>query len=108
MQVKQAIDEFLSYMQVERNVSVNTIRSYAYDLQVFEAFLQKVHGTTELQHVYNSTIRRFVQDQVIEHQTRPRTLQRRISCLKSFCRFCAKENWITVEFMVGIQSTKNR
>ncbi|WP_092276447.1 tyrosine-type recombinase/integrase [Brevibacillus centrosporus] len=106
MQVKQAIDEFLSYMQVERNVSGNTIRSYTYDLQVFEAFLQKVHGTTELQHVHNSTIRRFVQDQVIEHQTRPRTLQRRISCLRSFCRFCAKENWITNEFMVGIQTPK--
>lgn len=56
--------------------------------------------------MYNSTIRRFVQDQVIEHQTRPRTLQKRISCLKSFCRFCAKENWITVEFMVGIQAPK--
>ncbi|USG68255.1 tyrosine-type recombinase/integrase [Brevibacillus ruminantium] len=106
MQVRRAIDEFLSYMQVERNVSVNTIRSYAYDLHVFEAFLQKVHGITELQHVYNSTFRRFVQDQVIEHQTRPRTLQRRISCLKSFCRFCAKENWITYEFMVGIQAPK--
>ncbi|MED4582490.1 tyrosine-type recombinase/integrase [Brevibacillus choshinensis] len=106
MQVRQAIDEFLSYMQVERNVSVNTIRSYAYDLHVFEAFLQKVHGITELQHVYNSTIRRFVQDQVIEHQTQPRTLQRRISCLKSFCRFCAKEKWITNEFMVGIQAPK--
>jgi len=106
MQVKQAIDEFLSYMQVERNVSVNTIRSYAYDLQVFEAFLQKVHGISELQLVYNSTIRRFVQDQVMEHQTRPRTLQSRISCLKSFCRFCAKENWITNEFMAGIQAPK--
>ncbi|MDF2680099.1 MAG: integrase [Brevibacillus sp.] len=106
LQVRQAIDEFLSYMQVERNVSVNTIRSYVYDLQVFEGFLQKVHGTTTLQHVYNSTIRRFVQDQVIEHQTRPRTLQRRISCLKSFCRFCAKEHWITNEFMVGIQAPK--
>ncbi|WP_161827261.1 site-specific integrase [Brevibacillus choshinensis] len=44
MQVRKAIDEFLSYMQVERNVSVNTIRSYAYDLHVFESFLQKVHG----------------------------------------------------------------
>ncbi|MGG1661006.1 tyrosine-type recombinase/integrase [Brevibacillus sp. NRS-1366] len=106
MQVRQVVDEFLSYMQVERNVSVNTIRSYAYDLHVFEAFLQKVHGIIELQHVYNSTIRRFVQDQVIVHQTRPRTLQRRISCLKSFCRFCAKENWITNEFMVGIQAPK--
>lgn len=36
MQVKQAIDEFLSYMQIERNVSVNTIRSYAYDLRVLQ------------------------------------------------------------------------
>ncbi|UED72181.1 tyrosine-type recombinase/integrase [Brevibacillus sp. DP1.3A] len=106
MQVKQAMDEFLFYMEVERNVSVNTIRSYAYDLHVFDAFLTRVHGTSELEQIRNSTVRRFIQDQVIEHQTHPRTLQRRISCLKSFSRFCAKENWISNDFMVGIHAPK--
>ncbi|MFF0826314.1 site-specific integrase [Brevibacillus sp. NPDC003359] len=49
--MKQAMDEFLFYMEVERNVSVNTIRSYAYDLHVFEAFLTRVHGTSELEQI---------------------------------------------------------
>ncbi|MED1857999.1 site-specific integrase [Brevibacillus reuszeri] len=106
MQVKQAMDEFLFYMEVERNVSPNTMRSYAYDLHVFETFLARVHGTSTLEQIRNSTVRRFVQDQVIEHQTHPRTLQRRISCLKSFSRFCAKENWISTDFMIGIQAPK--
>lgn len=53
MQVKQAMDEFLFYMEVERNVSVNTIRSYAYDLHVFEAFLTRVHGTSVLEQIRN-------------------------------------------------------
>ncbi|MET3289324.1 UNVERIFIED_CONTAM: site-specific recombinase XerD [Brevibacillus sp. OAP136] len=106
MEIKRAMDEFLCYMEVERNVSVHTIRSYAYDLQVFAVFLRKVHNTSDLDQIYNSTIRRFIQDQVIQHQTQPRTLQRRISCLKSFSRFCTKENWISLDFMTGIQAPK--
>nr|WP_285860079.1 site-specific integrase [Brevibacillus sp. MER 51] len=52
MQVKQAMDEFLFYMEVERNVYVNTIRSYAYDLHVFEAFLTRVQGKLDIERFY--------------------------------------------------------
>ncbi|WP_245736071.1 tyrosine-type recombinase/integrase [Virgibacillus subterraneus] len=53
-----------------------------------------------------STIRRFIQDQVLNHQIKPRTIQRRISCLKSFSTYCVKENYIHLDFMAGIIAPK--
>ncbi len=42
------------------------------------------------------------QEQVIHQKTKskPKTMQRRISCLKSFSRFCVKEGWIEHDFMI--------
>lgn len=106
MQVKQAADEFLFYLEVEKNVSEHTLHSYAYDVKVFVDFLMKFHDSTRLVEIHNSTIRRFIQDQVLRHHTKPRTLQRRISCLKSFSTFCCKEKWIETDFMAGIKAPK--
>lgn len=104
MEIKKAADEFLFYLEIERNVSPHTLRSYTYDLHLFCTFLQQVHQTNVLEYVQNSTVRRFIQEQVLQKKIRPKTMQRRISCLKSFSRFCAKESWIGHDFMVGIQS----
>ncbi|MGG4266787.1 tyrosine-type recombinase/integrase [Peribacillus simplex] len=40
-----------------------------------------------------------MQDQVINHGIKPRTLQRRISCLKSFSKYCS-------DFIAVIQALK--
>lgn len=106
MKIKHAMDEFLFYLEVEKNVSENTLRSYAYDLRVFLQFLEQMHGTLDLENIHSSTIRRFVQEQVIHKKTKPRTMNRRISCLKSFSKFCLKEHWISEDFMAGIPNPK--
>ncbi|GAJ44773.1 site-specific integrase [Parageobacillus thermoglucosidasius] len=43
MLFRQAIDEFLLYLQIEKNYSLNTADGYAYDLRCFENFLSQ-HG----------------------------------------------------------------
>jgi integrase/recombinase XerD len=43
MIIQHAIDELLSYIEVEKNLSLNTYRSYEYDLHCFVQFLKK-HG----------------------------------------------------------------
>jgi site-specific recombinase XerD len=106
MKTKQAIDEFLFYMEVENNVSEHTLRSYAYDLHLFFQFLENIHGTVEVDEIRTSTVRRFIQEQVIHRKTKARTMNRRISCLKSFSKFCLKENWITEDFMAGVVNPK--
>lgn len=40
MLIQDAIDEFLLYLEVEKNCSDNTISGYEYDLNSFVSFLQ--------------------------------------------------------------------
>lgn len=54
-----------------------------------------------------STVRRFIQDQVLNHGAQPRTIQRRISCLKSFRHYCQQENLVQSDFMAGITAPKS-
>lgn len=106
MNVQQAADDFLHYLEIEKNCSIETIRSYAYDLHCLVQFLRTSDRSLVLADVTSSTIRRFIQDQVLTHQVKPRTMQRRISCFKSFSKFCSKEHWINEDFMLGIQAPK--
>ncbi|MGM0877425.1 MAG: tyrosine-type recombinase/integrase [Bacillota bacterium] len=107
MNYVQATDDYLMYIEVEKNYSVNTLNSYAYDLRLFGDFLQQNDRSLNLDEMTSSSVRRFVQDQVINHGIKPRTLQRRISCLKSFCQFCLKENLMKSDFTAGIVAPKS-
>jgi site-specific recombinase XerD len=73
MNIQMASDEFLAYLQVEKNCSPKTLRSYAFDLHVFKTFIEDLYTSSGLQDLNPSMSRRFIQDQVINHQTKPRT-----------------------------------
>lgn len=107
MNFTAAADDFLMYIEVEKNYSHNTLRSYAYDLKLYGDFLLEQQRSIELNDLIPSTTRRFIQDQVINHGIKPRTLHRRISCLKSFSHYCLKENYMRSDFMASIQAPKS-
>ncbi|MCK6257348.1 site-specific integrase [Fictibacillus sp. KIGAM418] len=100
-------DDFLRYLQVEKNYSHNTLKSYAFNLQLYPAFLTKHDRSILLADLSPATTRRFIQEQVMQYQIKPRTLQCRISALKSFCEYCVKENYMNHNFMLGVQAPKS-
>jgi site-specific recombinase XerD len=106
MNMQHAIDDFLHYLEIEKNASPETIRAYAFDLHCFMRFLKGSKRSLELSDLKTATVRRYIQDQVINHNCKARTMHRRISCLKSFSKYCCKEQWITEDFMTGIQAPK--
>lgn len=107
MNYVQAMDDYLLYLEVEKNYSVNTLSSYSFDLRLYQEFLQKNNRSLDLDDFTSSSVRRFVQDQVINHGIKPRTLQRRISSLRSFSQYCLKENYMKSDFTAGIQAPKS-
>ncbi|WP_046173356.1 tyrosine-type recombinase/integrase [Domibacillus indicus] len=106
MNFHHAADEFMLYLQVEKNYSVHTLTAYAYDLKSFEHFLVSHNRPLDLTQIQSSTVRRFIQDQVLNHQIQPKTIHRRISCLHSFAHFCLREKYMTIDFMGGIEPPK--
>ncbi|MED3691917.1 site-specific integrase [Peribacillus butanolivorans] len=79
MNYVQASDDYLMYLEVEKNYSLNTLTSYAFVLKLHGDFLTANNRSLDLDELTSSSVRRFVQDQVINHSIKPRALQRRIS-----------------------------
>ncbi|WP_226665347.1 site-specific integrase [Metabacillus litoralis] len=63
MEFQQALDDFLLYLEVERNYSSNTLGSYESDLNNFLTFLlnHKHRWLTDLDDLSPSLVRRFIQ-----------------------------------------------
>ncbi|MCM3584221.1 tyrosine-type recombinase/integrase [Mesobacillus maritimus] len=106
MLLSQAIDEFLLYLQIERNYSQNTLDSYEYDLKTLQDFLVRHNRSLQLDDLIPSIIRRYIQEMVQKYELKPRTMARKISCLKSLSRYCLKERFIAADFMAGIETLK--
>ena len=51
-------------------------------------FVKNVYDLASLADISVSSARRFMQDQVLTFHVKPRTMQRRNSCLKSFSQYC--------------------
>jgi site-specific recombinase XerD len=107
MEFQQALDDFLLYLEVERNYSKNTLDSYESDLLIFLTFLHEHKRSSDLDDLNPSIVRRFIQHQTMYGCISPRSMQRRISSLKSFCQFCLKEKMTVVDFTTGIIAPKS-
>jgi integrase/recombinase XerD len=81
--------------------------TYAFDFKLYDEFLTAANNRSlDLDELISSSVRRFVQDHVHQHSLKPRTLQRRFSCLESLSKYCLKENYMNSDFTAGIQHQK--
>lgn len=78
----------------------------AYDLRCFENFLIQHGYSVQLNDITKTHVRRFIQHQITQENVKPRRIYRGISCLKSFSKYCVKENLIDNDFMIGIDTSK--
>ncbi|WP_160846681.1 tyrosine-type recombinase/integrase [Pontibacillus yanchengensis] len=101
------LDEFLLYLEVEQNYSNNTLIGYESDLKSFLHFLEQHKRSTNVDDVNPTIVRRFIQFQMGKAHVSPRSMQRRISCLKSFCNYCLTNNLLSSDFMAGIKYPKS-
>lgn len=106
MLLPDAIDEFLVFIKIEKNLSENTYKAYECDLRTFYQFMVKEKRNLDINTITNSTIKHFIHSQVIHYDIKPRTLQRKITCLRSFVKFCFREKYLQTDFMLGIENPK--
>ena len=83
--------DFEDYLKFERNLSINTIKSYRSDLNKFEFFLTKT-GTKKLSFIGHEIVREFLYEQ--SKRVSAKTQGRMISTLKTFFNFLVLEKLI--------------
>jgi integrase/recombinase XerC len=100
------LPRFLAHLSVERRLSAHTDISYRGDLQRFVAYCDRNHvrnwKTLDSQHVRMFAAAEFRQG------SSPRTIQRRLSALRSFFNFMLRERALDANPAVGVQAPKAR
>ena len=99
------IDKFLEYIQQEKRYSPNTITSYRKDSEDFLSFLMDREGLEDLQEVEKKMVRNFIVF-LSEKGLTKRSINRKISTLKSFYAFLQRISLISVSPVEGISTLK--
>lgn len=87
------INSFLKYLKYERRYSQHTITSYKTDLEQFSKFLQYRYEGADPASVDHKMIRDWLVSLVSEN-TSPRSVNRKIACLRSFYKFLLRKGSI--------------
>lgn len=99
------IDKFLEYISIEKRYSHNTLISYKKDLEDFLLFVSDTEGTEDLKQVDKRIIRNFIVS-LSEKKLQKRSINRKLSSLRSFYLFLLKIGEITVSPLETISSLK--
>jgi integrase/recombinase XerC len=97
---------FLSHLQYEKRYSPHTLTSYTSDLEQFFDYLQREYQTSRPEDISHFYIRSWIVS-MIDNKVGPRSVNRKISALKSFFKFLLREKILTENPMVKIQSPKS-
>ncbi|HEX7870387.1 MAG TPA: tyrosine-type recombinase/integrase [Chryseobacterium sp.] len=98
-------EKFLDYLQLEKRYSPHTIISYRRDLDDFYSFYLKTESSEDILKADKKIIRNFVV-QLSENGISKRTINRKLSTLRSFYLFLLKLGEIKVSPIESISSLK--
>ncbi len=83
---KEKIDSFLTYLEVERNLAVNTIRSYKSDLQQFITFWEKLPAADRAELSLRQILERYLIS-LYYKKIDKNSIARKYSCFHSFTAY---------------------
>ena len=88
------IEDFLDYLQYERNRSERTVRAYADDLRSFEAFFKNLDGQLSWESVDSDVIRDWMESMMDKGNTAT-SVNRRLSAVRSLYRFALSRGYVS-------------
>ena len=100
-------ESFLVYLQHEKRNSTNTVQSYSIDLDQFIRYCRSVHKILNLDEVDVKVVRGWVV-QLMEEGLAPRSVNRKLTTLKTFYQFLIREGIITKNPMNSILTLKQK
>lgn len=99
------LDKYLEYLQFEKRYSPHTVTSYKKDLADFLHFYAKTEGSEDISKADKKVIRNFIVE-LSENNIAKRSINRKLSTLRSFYLFLLKIGEIKVSPAESISSLK--
>lgn len=102
--MQKSVRSFLEYLEVERNYSPNTLRSYDSDLRHFASYLLS-NKVRALEDVRKDLLRRYLNSLLDEGLTK-KSIARKIASLRSFFRYARRHKIVTTNPTLTLISPK--
>jgi integrase/recombinase XerC len=106
MQAHPIIQPFLNYLKFEKRYSRHTVIAYENDLTNFLDYIQITYGDLPLGQVTHSFIRSWLAS-LKDEELKAKSINRKISCLKSFFKYQLRTGVIKQTPMSKVISPKN-
>ena len=101
------IDQFLSYLQYERNRSERTVKAYGDDLRSFEAFFKNLDDQLSWESVDSDVIRSWMESMMDKGNTAT-SINRRLSAVRSLYRFALSRGIVDRDPAHGLKGPKGK
>ncbi len=102
-----SIAAFLDHIKFEKRFSVHTLRAYGDDLKVFWEFLQAQFEINEPESIRPAMVRSWMASMTLI-KMQPRSINRKISSLKSYFKFCLQQGMLSSNPAKSVQVLKSR
>ena len=99
------IDQFISYIEAEKRFSPLTVEAYQSDMDQFAHFLKDEYGIDDLTHVKTTMVKSYIVH-LKEEGLVNRSINRKMSTLRTFYKYCLRENLMEKSPMTGIKALK--
>jgi integrase/recombinase XerC len=97
--------KFIDYIQYEKRYSPHTVLAYRNDLDQFFSFLNIQYNISDIRDVTHPMIRSWLVH-LMEEKISPRSVNRKLTTLKSFYKFLLKEGRVSINPMRKIISPR--
>ena len=98
-------NEFISYLQAEKRFSALTVEAYQRDMAQFASYLKAEYELEDLTQVEKPMVKSYIV-RMKEKGLVNRSINRKISTLRTFYKYCLRENLMEKSPMTGIKALK--
>ena len=99
------IDQFIGYIQAEKRFSVLTVEAYQHDMLQFASFMKTEFDIEDLTQVKTTMVKSYIVSLKGEGLAN-RSINRKMSTLRTFYKYCLRENLVEKSPMNGIKALK--
>ena len=99
------IDQFIGYIQAEKRFSVLTVEAYQHDMLQFAGFMKDEFDIEDLTQVKTTMVKSYIVSLKGEGLAN-RSINRKMSTLRTFYKYCLRENLVEKSPMNGIKALK--
>lgn len=91
MEIHELIQEYISFLRIERGASPLTVKNYSHDLELYEQHLSDM-GITRLEDIDRAAVMDF-EASIMKQGFAPATCKRRMAAVKALHKFAIREDF---------------